>query len=239
MLQEVEKDVKAKTKGEVGAAKTLCSPFDQPEMPEEQSLVSLIKIHSYLLLTDHLQPLWPHRDATDLFIAAIHGGWRWWSVGDVGELRFTVFGVAVPYQPAEDLAFSVDKFIQTGGSFINYYMYGGGTNFGRTAGGPFIATSYDYDAPLDEFGSNVETDWACSMWCRFLISNKQDTHLIVSLGFKTFQKWVLGYLALWAKRRGNCRTKHFASGAKQSLQSPQIHYRLSDFHLIKLSEIGY
>ncbi|KAI7757879.1 hypothetical protein M8C21_026797 [Ambrosia artemisiifolia] len=32
----------------------------------------------------------------------------------------------------------------------NYYMYHGGTNFGRTAGGPFIATSYDYDAPLDE-----------------------------------------------------------------------------------------
>ncbi|GKC68181.1 proline--tRNA ligase, cytoplasmic, partial [Tanacetum coccineum] len=32
--EEVEKDVKAKTKGEVGAAKTLCSPFDQPELPE-------------------------------------------------------------------------------------------------------------------------------------------------------------------------------------------------------------
>nr|GEU67550.1 proline--tRNA ligase, cytoplasmic [Tanacetum cinerariifolium] len=32
--KEVEKDVKAKTKGEVGAAKTLCSPFDQPELPE-------------------------------------------------------------------------------------------------------------------------------------------------------------------------------------------------------------
>ncbi|GJS31272.1 inositol hexakisphosphate and diphosphoinositol-pentakisphosphate kinase VIP2-like protein isoform X2 [Tanacetum coccineum] len=30
-------------------------------------------------------------------------------------------------------------------------VYHGGTNFGRTAGGPFIATSYDYDAPLDEF----------------------------------------------------------------------------------------
>ncbi|PWA58428.1 Aminoacyl-tRNA synthetase, class II [Artemisia annua] len=32
--EEVEKDVKAKTKGEAGAAKTLCSPFDQPEMPQ-------------------------------------------------------------------------------------------------------------------------------------------------------------------------------------------------------------
>lgn len=79
------------------------------------------------------------------------------------------------------MAFSVARFIQKGGAFINYYMviqliaefyqvvkswtsqlnfvllllkfqYHGGTNFGRTAGGPFIATSYDYDAPLDEYG---------------------------------------------------------------------------------------
>ncbi|KAK6153598.1 hypothetical protein DH2020_013237 [Rehmannia glutinosa] len=35
---------------------------------------------------------------------------------------FTEFGGAVPYRPAEDLAFSVAKFIQKGGSFINYYM---------------------------------------------------------------------------------------------------------------------
>ncbi|KAK8946432.1 hypothetical protein KSP39_PZI006666 [Platanthera zijinensis] len=32
--EEVEKDVKARTKGELGAAKTLCSPFDQPSLPE-------------------------------------------------------------------------------------------------------------------------------------------------------------------------------------------------------------
>ncbi|KAG9136419.1 hypothetical protein Leryth_022399 [Lithospermum erythrorhizon] len=32
--KEVEKDVKARTKGEMGAAKTLCSPFEQPDMPE-------------------------------------------------------------------------------------------------------------------------------------------------------------------------------------------------------------
>ncbi|KAK9062022.1 hypothetical protein SSX86_019206 [Deinandra increscens subsp. villosa] len=31
-------------------------------------------------------------------------------------------------------------------------IYHGGTNFGRSAGGPFITTSYDYDAPLDEYG---------------------------------------------------------------------------------------
>ncbi|THG22246.1 hypothetical protein TEA_022558 [Camellia sinensis var. sinensis] len=32
--EEVEKDVKARTKGEMGAAKTLCSPFDQPALDE-------------------------------------------------------------------------------------------------------------------------------------------------------------------------------------------------------------
>ncbi|OVA16335.1 D-galactoside/L-rhamnose binding SUEL lectin domain [Macleaya cordata] len=72
---------------------------------------------------------------------------------------FTGFGGPVPHRPAEDLAFSVAKFIQKGGSFINYYMYHGGTNFGRTAGGPFIATSYDYDAPIDEYGLLREPKW--------------------------------------------------------------------------------
>nr|CAB3462022.1 unnamed protein product [Digitaria exilis] len=32
--EEVEKDVKTRTKGDLGAAKTLCTPFDQPELPE-------------------------------------------------------------------------------------------------------------------------------------------------------------------------------------------------------------
>ncbi|XP_052194669.1 beta-galactosidase 3-like [Diospyros lotus] len=65
---------------------------------------------------------------------------------------FTEFGGTIHQRPVEDLAFAVARFIQKGGSFVNYYMYQGGTNFGRTAGGPFITTSYDYDAPIDEYG---------------------------------------------------------------------------------------
>ncbi|KHF97862.1 Beta-galactosidase 3 [Gossypium arboreum] len=65
---------------------------------------------------------------------------------------FSEFGGPLHHRPAEDLAFAVARFIQKGGSFVNYYMYHGGTNFGRTAGGPFITTSYDYDAPIDEYG---------------------------------------------------------------------------------------
>ncbi|KAF9600443.1 hypothetical protein IFM89_009358, partial [Coptis chinensis] len=59
---------------------------------------------------------------------------------------FTGFGGPVPHRPAKDVAFSVARFIHKGGSYMNYYM----TNFGRTAG-TFIATSYDYDAPIDEY----------------------------------------------------------------------------------------
>lgn len=64
---------------------------------------------------------------------------------------FLSFGYAVPYRPVEDLAFAVARFFEKGGTFQNYYMYFGGTNFGRTAGGPLVATSYDYDAPIDEY----------------------------------------------------------------------------------------
>ncbi|KAG5550834.1 hypothetical protein RHGRI_009316 [Rhododendron griersonianum] len=42
--QEVEKDVKARTKGEIGAAKTLCSPFEQPALGEGKPLLFLVMI---------------------------------------------------------------------------------------------------------------------------------------------------------------------------------------------------
>ncbi|KAK1430987.1 hypothetical protein QVD17_14154 [Tagetes erecta] len=72
---------------------------------------------------------------------------------------FLTFGGAVPYRPVEDVAYSVARFYQRGGTFQNYYMYHGGTNFGHTTGGPFIATSYDYDAPLDEYGAPRQPKW--------------------------------------------------------------------------------
>ncbi|PWA55287.1 D-galactoside/L-rhamnose binding SUEL lectin domain-containing protein [Artemisia annua] len=72
---------------------------------------------------------------------------------------FLAFGGAVPYRPVEDIAFAVARFYQRGGTFQNYYMYHGGTNFGRTTGGPFISTSYDYDAPLDEYGQLRQPKW--------------------------------------------------------------------------------
>ncbi|CAK9174393.1 unnamed protein product [Ilex paraguariensis] len=72
---------------------------------------------------------------------------------------FLAFGGAVPYRPVEDIAFAVARFFQRGGTFQNYYMYHGGTNFDRTSGGPFISTSYDYDAPIDEYGLLRQPKW--------------------------------------------------------------------------------
>ncbi|KAL6564922.1 Beta-galactosidase 3 [Orobanche minor] len=59
------------------------------------------------------------------------------------DCRFTKFGGPTTQRPVQDLAFAVANFIQ---------KYHGGTDFGRSAGGPFITTSYDYDASLDEYG---------------------------------------------------------------------------------------
>ncbi|KAA3489756.1 beta-galactosidase 8 [Gossypium australe] len=82
-----------------------------------------------------------------------------WSGCHIPNARFLSFGGTVPYRPVEDLAFAVVRFFQRGGTFQNYYMYHGGTNFDRTTGGPFIATSYDYDAPIDEYGQVRQPKW--------------------------------------------------------------------------------
>ncbi|XP_048334543.2 beta-galactosidase 15 isoform X1 [Ziziphus jujuba] len=72
---------------------------------------------------------------------------------------FKSWGSKDPHRTAEDVAYAVARFFQTGGTFQNYYMYHGGTNFGRTAGGPYITTTYDYDAPLDEYGNLNQPKW--------------------------------------------------------------------------------
>ncbi|XP_068667712.1 beta-galactosidase 15-like [Aristolochia californica] len=72
---------------------------------------------------------------------------------------FKAWGEIDPHRRAADVAFVVARVFQTGGVFQNYYMYHGGTNFGQTAGGPYISTSYDYDAPLDEYGHLNQPIW--------------------------------------------------------------------------------
>ncbi|KAB2623580.1 beta-galactosidase 15-like [Pyrus ussuriensis x Pyrus communis] len=93
----------------------------------------------------------------DQFQPAHNNSPRMWTENWTG--WYKGWGMQDPHRTAEDLAFSVARFFQLGGTFQNYYMYHGGTNFGRVAGGPYITTSYDYDAPLDEYGNLNQPKW--------------------------------------------------------------------------------
>lgn len=54
-------------------------------------------------------------------------------------------------RPTDDIAHEALRFFAVGGTGINYYMWHGGTNFDRDA--MFLqTTTYDFDAPLDEYG---------------------------------------------------------------------------------------
>ncbi|KAK6163297.1 hypothetical protein DH2020_000161 [Rehmannia glutinosa] len=63
---------------------------------------------------------------------------------------FSSFGDALPYRPVEDLAFAVVRF---------YQLVPRWNKLWRTSGGPFITTSYDYDAPIDEYGLVRQPKW--------------------------------------------------------------------------------
>ncbi|CAM8937839.1 unnamed protein product [Rhodiola kirilowii] len=65
--------------------------------------------------------------------------------------QFRVFGDPPSQRSAEDIAFSVARWFARNGTLVNYYMYHGGTNFGRT-GAAFMTTRYYDEAPLDEYG---------------------------------------------------------------------------------------
>ncbi|KAJ4830522.1 hypothetical protein Tsubulata_041889 [Turnera subulata] len=73
--------------------------------------------------------------------------------------RYEVFGEDAPVRTAEEIAYQVALFVAAkNGSFINYYMYHGGTNFGRSASA-FVKTSYYDKAPLDEYGMISQPKW--------------------------------------------------------------------------------
>jgi beta-galactosidase len=64
---------------------------------------------------------------------------------------YDVWGGTHHRRDARELASKVVQFLAAGGTAINYYMWHGGTNLGRETmySG---TTSYDFDAPLDEWG---------------------------------------------------------------------------------------
>ncbi|KAJ4714153.1 Beta-galactosidase [Melia azedarach] len=72
--------------------------------------------------------------------------------------QYRVFGDPPSQRTAEDLAFAVARFFSKDGTLANYYMYYGGTNFGR-CGSSFVTTRYYDEAPIDEYGMLREPKW--------------------------------------------------------------------------------
>jgi len=64
---------------------------------------------------------------------------------------YDTWGFSHHTRRAAEIAYRVTRFFGAGGTGVNYYMWHGGTNFARDA--MYLqATSYDFDAPIDEYG---------------------------------------------------------------------------------------
>ncbi|XP_023523717.1 beta-galactosidase 16-like isoform X1 [Cucurbita pepo subsp. pepo] len=74
--------------------------------------------------------------------------------------NYQVYGDEPYIRSAENIAFHVALFIAAkNGAFVNYYMYHGGTNFGRSTA-EYVITGYYDQAPLDEYGLTREPKWS-------------------------------------------------------------------------------
>ncbi len=64
---------------------------------------------------------------------------------------YDTWGFQHHLRDAQNMVFNILNFLGNGGTGWNYYMWHGGTNFGRTS--MYLqTTSYDFDAPIDEYG---------------------------------------------------------------------------------------
>ena len=75
-------------------------------------------------------------------------------------------------KPAASLDWQLHELLAVGASGYSHWVWAGGTNFanwgGRTVGGDTIhmAASYDYDAPVDEYGQPTRsTTWRGAIIC--------------------------------------------------------------------------
>lgn len=90
---------------------------------------------------------------------------------------FQKWGEPAPHRPATDTAFAVARWFARGGSFVSYYMAFGGSNFGRSVGGPQIVTSYDYDVQINEYGLRNEPKYSLLHQLHEIIYENKDTML--------------------------------------------------------------
>lgn len=102
---------------------------------------------------ERLQTLRTHQPRGPLMCGEFWDGW------------FDSWGGIHHTTSAADAAAELDALLAAGAS-VNIYMFHGGTNFGLTSGANHkgrytpIATTYDYDAPLDELGRPTAKYWA-------------------------------------------------------------------------------
>jgi beta-galactosidase len=81
-------------------------------------------------------------------------------------------GARKPQREPGEMAFAILSFIALGGSGWNYYMWHGGTNFGRTS--MYLqTTSYSFEAPLDEYGRPTDLAHYLANLHRVLRSHEQ------------------------------------------------------------------
>ncbi|KAJ3408649.1 beta-galactosidase [Chytriomyces confervae] len=112
---------------------------------------------------------------------------------------FQKFGQGKYTRYAEDVAFASARFIARGGTYVAYYMYHGGTNFGRW-GSDWKTTTYDYDAPLNEYGFPSNPKYShlqdlhrvCNDYKRFILHNDPTQ---ISLGSGGVEAHVYGDLS--------------------------------------------
>ncbi|MCT9819777.1 beta-galactosidase [Microbacterium sp. W1N] len=126
----------------------------QPDMLEAGSIPGLHKTASFGSRSiERLETLRHHQPTGPLMCAEFWDGW------------FDSWGTHHHTTPVAQSAGDLDDLLRTGAS-VNLYMFHGGTNTGFTNGandkGLYqpIATSYDYDAPLDEAGDPTAKYWA-------------------------------------------------------------------------------
>lgn len=94
-------------------------------------------------------------------------------------------------------------------------QYHGGTNFGRTTGGPFITTSYDYDAPIDEYGmllfvfygtlfsSDIRINWSFRISKASKVGASEGAAQSHKIMWANITLWQVNFCFLWSSSRGN------------------------------------
>ncbi|KAK1633099.1 hypothetical protein QYE76_007414 [Lolium multiflorum] len=105
--------------------------------------------------------------------------------------QFRAFGDQLAVRSAEDIAYAVLRFFAKGGTLVNYYMYYGGTNFGRT-GASYVLTGYYDEGPLDEYGMQKEPKFGHLRDLHNIIRSYQKAFLE---GKQSFEQLAQGYEA--------------------------------------------